>query len=351
MMGMPAGLRSTDASLIEGKPLAMFAPYIGDWEVNSEWGNGLGLRARIEYRVLMSGAYVDAMTWAKDGDGEPYLRYYTVFTWDNEKKQIVSHGFQSDGEASTNPMTRGEDGAFIAEWGEYPQRIRQQVDRPVDREYRWQVWTIPAEGADPRPMIDANWERVMDKSESGKAGQTKNMTDLERFGITHSSPPDGPYPIDASLFVQPGRPTTSFEITERMSASPDRLFRMLTTEGGMELLYGIESRIDLAVGGPYEWYFLGENPYGTKGGEGNQVLAFEQDRMLAVSWNAPPTQPESRAKRTIVTITFEPDPDGSTLVRLVHSGFGAEPHWQETYEYFKLAWGSVLQNLKGMTGG
>ncbi len=345
---MPAGMRSTDAGLLKSKPLAMFAPYIGEWEVNSEWGSGQALWARNEYRVLMGGAYVDAKTWAKDGDGEPYLRYYTVFTWDTEKKQIVSHGFQGDGVASVHEMGRageGADAGLVAEWGEYPQRIRQQVDMPKANRYRWRVWAIPAEGADPMPMIDGQWERVMSDSDAGKADRVDHT---ENVGV---SPPDGPYPIDPSLFVPPGSPTTSFEVTERMSASPDLLFRMLTTEGGIKNLYGIESRIDLAVGGPYEWYFLDENPYGTKGGEGNQVLAFEQERMLAVSWNAPPQQPESRAKRTIVTITFEPDSDGTTLVRLVHSGFGAEPHWRETIEYFKVAWGSVLQNLKGKTGG
>jgi hypothetical protein len=159
---MPAGVRSTDASLLEGKPLAMFAPFIGDWEITDTWSDGTALWARNEYRVLMDGAFVDALTWAKDGDGEPYLRYYTVFAWDAANGKLITHGFQTDGSASVHDLGRAGDGAdagFTSEWGSYPARIRQQVDMPEDGTYRWRVWMIPAEGAEPRAMMDGHWMR------------------------------------------------------------------------------------------------------------------------------------------------------------------------------------------------
>lgn len=159
-----------------------------------------------------------------------------------------------------------------------------------------------------------------------------------------NEPPVGAYPIDPGLFVEAGARTFSCEAT--IAAPASRLFGLLTTEAGMREVYGIDSRIDLAVGGPYEWYFLDDEAYGGKGGEGNQILAWVPDRMLALSWNAPPTQPESRALRTRVVVEFDENADGSTGVTITHMGFGDAAHWDETEAYFKAAWPRVLAALK-----
>ena len=335
----PRGFRDGPAEALLGTPLEPLMAYIGDWEVNAAWGDGTVLWARNEYRVLLGGAFVDVLTWARDGDGDPYLRYYTVYRWDAERERIIARGFQSDGSSEMLelvPVDDAEGAGFQTEWGDAPARIRQRVGTPENGAYRWRVWMIAGDDAEPAPIMDAAWIRKDHAMETS----------------VRTQPPECPYPIDPTLFVPHTEPTTSFEITQRIEASPAAVFETLTTEAGIRRLFGVESRIDLAVGGPYEWYFLEDNPYGTKGGEGNQVLAFVPDRMLTVSWNAPPTQPESRAKRTLVILTFEAQPDGATLVRLVHSGFGPEPHWQETRAYFEQgAWSTVLRKLRGVFGG
>ena len=68
--------------------------------------------------------------------------------------------------------------------------------------------------------------------------------------------------------------------------------------------------------------------------------------MISFSWNAPPTQPESRAKRTWVVVELEALGERSTRVRLTHLGFGQAKHWQETREYFSKAWDHVLAQFK-----
>ncbi|MBZ0172615.1 MAG: SRPBCC domain-containing protein [Phycisphaerales bacterium] len=166
-----------------------------------------------------------------------------------------------------------------------------------------------------------------------------------------TGPPPQPYPIDASLFVAGGKDVRSLAKQTEVNATPAEVFALLTTEAGMKRLYGIDSRIDLAVGGPYEWYFLGENEYGTKGGEGNQILAYIPDRMIAFSWNAPPEQPESRAKRTWVVMEFGERSNGWTHIRLTHLGFGNEAHWDQTYAYFESAWERVLGAIAKAVGG
>lgn len=319
----PAG--GLDASLLEGTPLEVLAPYIGDWEVEGEWGDGRSLWSRNEYRVMMGGAFVAATTWAADGGGEPYQRYFTVYT--AEDGGIVARGFTHDGTTSTLEMTTTEDSALVAEWGESPARIRQRVDPPRGDAYRWRVWMLRDPDAEAVELIDAIWRRA--STDRGTA-KCQGM----------NAPPSGPYPIDASLFVGDGSRSITKEA--EFGAVKRDAFEHFSTEEGLRRLFGISSRIDLAVGGAYEWYFLDDSPYGTKGGEGNQVLAFIPDRLLVFSWNAPPTQPESRAKRTWVVLEFADRGEGACSARLTHLGFGEGAKWDETYAYFDAAWERVL---------
>lgn len=158
---------SAKHEMLKGKPLEMLSPYIGNWEINDRWSSGETLWARNEYRVLMDGAFVEATTWAKDGDRPPYARYRTIFAWDPEAKALVSHGFTMDGTTETQQMSVMTDGgstAIRAEWSmsdaEDAARIRQHVHMPQDGAYRWQVWMLPASGDEPVEMIDGHWKRV-----------------------------------------------------------------------------------------------------------------------------------------------------------------------------------------------
>lgn len=312
---------TTDGALLRGTPLEVFAPYIGDWEINSAWGDGTTLWSRNEYRVLLGGAFVQATTWAKDGGGEAYPRYFTVYA--SEAGAIKAHRFTYDGTVTAldmSPIAEGK--GLAAEWGEYPARIRQWVDAPEGDSYRWRVWVLRDADAEPAPAMDGIWKRM---NGEGKPGM--------------DTPPAGPYAIDSTLFVGGSR---SFVKEKELACSAGEAYALFASETGVRRMFGINSRIEIAVGGPYEWYFLDGNPYGTKGGEGNQVLAFIPDRLLVFSWNAPPTQPESRAKRTWVVLEFADRGEGGCTARLTHLGFGEGEKWDETYAYFDAAWERVL---------
>lgn len=109
----------------------------------------------------------------------------------------------------------------------------------------------------------------------------------------------------------------------------------------------LAANIDLAIGGRYEWLWDEE-----MGSNGCQVLSYVPNRMLRFSWNAPPTQPESRAKHTWVVVLFDALEDGTTRVRQTHIGFGKTAHWDETMEYFSKAWSHVLEQFrKGLEAG
>jgi len=150
--------------------------------------------------------------------------------------------------------------------------------------------------------------------------------------------------IDTTLFDASGRVTDAIDKTIEVAATPGALFDAWTTSEGLRSWLGIGSRIELRIGGAYEWVFLEDAAPGGQGSEGCQVLAYVPDEMLAFSWNAPPEIPFARARRAWCVLTLRPTAAG-TQVRLQHLGFGTEGDWPMVRPYFDRAWGRVLDRL------
>ncbi len=154
------------------------------------------------------------------------------------------------------------------------------------------------------------------------------------------------YPIDAELFVSGGKDLRSFEKQVVIDAPLSGVFDAWATADGWLGVYAPDrpetrANIELAIGGRYEWLFDG-----VLGSNGCQVLSYIPDRMLSFSWNSPPTQAQTRTKRTWVVVEFEAVGDAQTRVRLTHLGFGQGEAWDETYAYFDNAWSFVLDRMK-----
>lgn len=154
------------------------------------------------------------------------------------------------------------------------------------------------------------------------------------------------YPIDSELFVSGGKDLRSFEKQVVIDAPLSGVFDAWATTDGWLGVYAsgrpeTRANIELAIGGRYEWLFDG-----VLGSNGCQVLSYIPDRMLSFSWNSPPTQAQTRTKRTWVVVEFESVGDAQTRVRLTHLGFGQGEGWDETYAYFDNAWSFVLDRMK-----
>ena len=121
-----------------------------------------------------------------------------------------------------------------------------------------------------------------------------------------------------------------------------------TTPAGLKTFIGEDNKIELIPGGPYEIYFLLDNPEGTRGGEGNQVLSFLPHKMLSFTWNAPPSIPEVRnhPHKTWVVIQLEKVDTTQTKVCLDHLGWLDGEKWDQAYAYFDNAWDVVLNSLE-----
>ena len=132
-----------------------------------------------------------------------------------------------------------------------------------------------------------------------------------------------------------------------VAAPIDSVWAAWTTDAGVRSFFAPGSRIEPKVDGAYEIWFMPEAPAGQRGGDDLRVLAFEPNRRLAFTWNAPPSLPYARAQRTMVVVELEPAGDRRTRVRLTHLGWGEGKEWDATFDYFAKAWSvQVLPFLK-----
>ncbi len=133
-----------------------------------------------------------------------------------------------------------------------------------------------------------------------------------------------------------------------IAASQQRVWDAWTTAAGLEPVAG-KARVELRVGGPYEWFLdLEPDEHGRRGGEGCRILAFLPLEMLAFEWTFPPAIASLRAAdaRTQVVILFDPTENGAVRVRFAQHGWQDGEDWQRGYAYFDRAWDWVLRTLK-----
>jgi uncharacterized protein YndB with AHSA1/START domain len=133
----------------------------------------------------------------------------------------------------------------------------------------------------------------------------------------------------------------------RINAPVSAVWKQWTTVEGVKNFFAPEAKLSLTVYGEYELYFILDNPPGLRGGEGNKIIAWEENKMLSVTWNAPPQFGELRNFKTHVAIYFSAISESETDVTLIHDGFGIDEGWESVYEYFSFAWKKVvLRRLK-----
>lgn len=109
-------------------------------------------------------------------------------------------------------------------------------------------------------------------------------------------------------------------VDRRIPASPDAVFRAWTEPERMgrwlSPMGHAEAEADVRVGGSFTIVMVGDGQRIEHTGE---YLEVDPPRRLVFTWASPYTGPG----RTVVTVTLEPDGDGTNLT-LVHEGLSAE---------------------------
>jgi uncharacterized protein YndB with AHSA1/START domain len=131
-----------------------------------------------------------------------------------------------------------------------------------------------------------------------------------------------------------------------VTASRAEVWRAWSSSEGAKTFFAQDAKIELRSGGAYEIYFNLGAPAGERGGETNQVVAFEPETMLLFSWNAPPKFGPLRHQHTYVLLRLDDAPGGGTRVRLTHFGWRDGDEWTEVYDYFDRAWSFVMDNFR-----
>ena len=115
-----------------------------------------------------------------------------------------------------------------------------------------------------------------------------------------------------------------------------------TTDAGIATFFAPEGHVDLVVDGAYDiWFNPGGKP-GMRGAEGMRILDVDPMKRFAFTWNAPPTIPSIRGKRTVVVLEFAADGASATRVRFTQFGWGDGADWDQAFDYFDQAWGAVV---------
>jgi uncharacterized protein YndB with AHSA1/START domain len=143
-----------------------------------------------------------------------------------------------------------------------------------------------------------------------------------------------------------GDPARRLEHEVTVDAPRAQVWRAWTTREGARSFFSDDAKIELVPGGPYEIYFNMAEPPGKRGGETNQVVAFDPERMLLFTWNAPPKFGPLRDEHTFVVVRFDDAASGGTRVRLTQFGWREGAEWNAIYDYFDKAWPHVLASLK-----
>lgn len=127
-----------------------------------------------------------------------------------------------------------------------------------------------------------------------------------------------------------------------INASLSEAWNAWTTKEGIQSFFSPDCFLEYKVGGAYENYFFPVANIGERGGEGNKILAIQEDKMFSFTWNAPTHLPEVRQQRTHVCIRFAAIEQDKTKISLHHDGWGSGGQWDEAYNYFQIAWGKVV---------
>jgi len=128
--------------------------------------------------------------------------------------------------------------------------------------------------------------------------------------------------------------TRSVELEVTIDAPVEAVWKALSDAAELVRWFAPEAKVKPGVGGTI-WISWGEG----MAGEG-RIRVWEPNRRLV--WS----EGEAPAGATPILVDFEIEGRaGSTVVRLVHSGFGASADWDEQYNATKAGWTYFLFNL------
>jgi len=320
------------------KALALMARFVGgEWVHEDATPDGGVFRTRKRFEFAPDGKSLIARGWLGDAKGM-FAHGCTTIYKDPATGHAAFLDLNEQGTVTRGTIRAQGDNDIIWDWtGLTPDGtpthydVRFTLTGPDEH-----TGSITKVGAD-KPMVTLTAHRVMatpEKFLTLKSGAMETSTEARM--------------MDPTLFAARGPVPIGVDKDAIVNAPPAEAFAAWTTPEGMKGFLGVESSIDLRIGGPFELFFgrAAGAPVGEQGSEGCRILSYIPNEMLCFSWNAPPKFAAERQRRTWVVVTFAPEGAGKTKVRLRHLGFGESGDWPQVREYFDNAWEKVLGAMK-----
>ena len=133
-----------------------------------------------------------------------------------------------------------------------------------------------------------------------------------------------------------------------INAPVSEVWRLFTTDEGMESWMVAHAEIELRIGGLMRTHYDPKGVLGDANTIVNQVLSFEPERMLSLKVVQPPANfQHPEAVRNMWTVVyFQPLEPGMTNVRVVGLGYGDDPASQQLKEHFRKGNAWTLEQLQ-----
>ncbi|MEZ0227072.1 MAG: SRPBCC domain-containing protein [Planctomycetota bacterium] len=135
------------------------------------------------------------------------------------------------------------------------------------------------------------------------------------------------------MSTEPVNKTRTVEKEVRIKAPVEAVWKALTDAGELVKWFPVDARVKPGVGGGI---MVSWGP----GMEGeSEIKIWEPNRRLSDEGKS--------SKGTPLTLDYYLSTEGGeTVVRLVHSGFGADVGWDDEYDSIDTGWGLFLKNLR-----
>jgi uncharacterized protein YndB with AHSA1/START domain len=154
--------------------------------------------------------------------------------------------------------------------------------------------------------------------------------------ITFAQTPVAQSPVKVTRQSAPDK-ALIFEVT--IPASRSAVWQAFTTSDGLSTWLTPGAVVDLRKGGEWTAHF----PGGKTGG--GTILSFVPEEELTLSAMAPERFPTVREQRTTAKFQFAAD-GGSTVVRLVQTGWKSGEEWDQAYDYLAKGNAQLLATLR-----
>lgn len=126
----------------------------------------------------------------------------------------------------------------------------------------------------------------------------------------------------------------------------DRVFDAWLNPNLLERWLTHKANVEKKVGGAYELFWDEHDPE-KDCTRGCRITDLVANREISFSWKGPQQFADLMGDKTQVFIRLEPH-DGGTLLRFIHTGWGAGPRWDAARQWQADAWKEAIENLKNM---